>query len=188
MDKACLRKRMLELRSRMAPDARKKKEEALYEVLFNSSAWKNAPAIAVFVSYKDELNTRPIIERAWLEGKEIVTPKVRNLKNREMDFIKIRSWEDVGEGYKGILEPISDQAATVTPETLVLLPGLAFDRHGWRLGYGGGFYDAFLGKMEKRPPCIGLCFSEQIVEEVPHEQFDASIDKICSEIGLETVS
>lgn len=185
MDKESLRKRMMQMRSAMSADEKKRKEEILSKILFASQVWHDAPGIAIFASYKDELNTGGIIEHAWKEGKEVFTPKVIDRKNRKMNFIKINTRKDLQTGYMGIPEPVSDLATKVTPEILVLLPGLAFDRQGWRLGYGGGFYDAFLGSLIKRPVTVGLCFSDQIVAAVPHDHYDVAIDGICSDAGLE---
>ena len=85
----------------------------------------------------------------------------------------------------GILEPIDSRPANLTPDVL-LLPLLAFDSAGWRLGYGGGFYDRTLAKLRSRRPvlAIGLAFDQQEVDAVPHSAYDERLDMILTPTGL----
>lgn len=155
--------------------------------LFNSKVWKDASVIAIFVSYKDEFSTREIIEAAWKQNRKVITPKVINLKERKMVFVPLCNWQELQEGFKGIPEPVSDEEVCINSDVLMLMPGLAFDRQGWRLGYGGGFYDTYLSSLSSRPLTLGLGYSSQIVSRVPHDNFDVPIDGICSDTGLEWI-
>jgi len=81
----------------------------------------------------------------------------------------------VEKGYANIPEPIADGPVANDKTALVLMPGLAFDHQGHRIGYGGGFYDRFLEK-EPKHPTIALCFDFQMVDELETEEFDIPVD------------
>lgn len=178
---------MLERRASIGV-ARAGKERHACEILFSSSIWREAFDIAIYISIKNEFSTAPLVERAWRDGKRVSVPKILNFKAREMVFWPIKSWSDLRPGRMGIMEPTHDEALQFSESSLMLLPGLAFDNNGWRLGYGGGFYDCFLAQLSVKPRLLGLCFSEQIIEAVPHDQFDMPVEGICSDAGLEWVS
>ena len=93
----------------------------------------------------------------------------------EMRFILLTDLTRVAPGYASIPEPIDDEPVVNDPTALVLMPGLAFDREGHRMGYGGGFYDRFLTE-EPNHPTIALCYEFQLLEHIPTEEFDVPVD------------
>lgn len=188
MDKHALRKRMLAARDKIGGATRTEKSVAACDCLFSSSPWKDSSGIAVFVSIKNEFPTAAIIERAWQEGKAVSAPRIVDRQRREMVFLSMKSWSDLIPGSLGIPEPSCGTPIQFSPKDLMLLPGLAFDKSGWRIGYGGGFYDHFLTTLAVEPRLIGLCFSEQIIDDVPHDSFDVPVDGICSDAGLEWIT
>ena len=101
-----------------------------------------------------------------------------------MEFYQVVSIKQLESGYKGIKEPVVNERYLYrferSEDTLVIVPGVAFDANGYRVGYGKGFYDRFL-KDKRQMTVIGLCFSGQLVEEIPHDEHDIKMDKIITE-------
>ena len=142
-------------------------------------AGKRVPAVYAYVSLPDEVGTKPILELLWRQQIPVSVPKV---SGQEMDFYQIRSFSDLEKGCMGILEPVKGLPKSRETGALVLVPGLAFDHAGFRLGYGGGYYDRFL-KAETRHQTIGLAYEIQLVEAVPHEEWDQPLDRILAPSG-----
>ena len=94
-----------------------------------------------------------------------------------MKFIYLTDLNRVEKGYAGIPEPMDDEPIADDPTALVLMPGLAFDREGHRIGYGGGFYDKFLAE-EPNHPTVALCYQFQMLEKLETEEFDVPVDRV----------
>jgi 5-formyltetrahydrofolate cyclo-ligase len=94
-----------------------------------------------------------------------------------MRFLWMEDLNQVEKGYAGIPEPIADEPVADDATALVLMPGLAFDREGHRIGYGGGFYDKFLAQ-ETGHPTLALCYDFQMQEQLDTEEFDIPVDKV----------
>ena len=94
-----------------------------------------------------------------------------------MRFIYMTDLSQVAEGYAGIPEPIADEPVAEDPTALVLMPGLAFDPQGHRIGYGGGFYDRFLAQ-EPNHPTVALCYDFQMLPQLQTEEFDIPVDTV----------
>ena len=120
----------------------------LAEKFFALEEYKKAAAIYGYLPYNQEVRTVPMLERAIREGKRVAVPKVYG---EEMKFIYLDDLSRVEKGYAGIHEPIDDGPVADDPTALVLMPGLAFDPEGHRIGYGGGFYDRFLAAEPEHP-------------------------------------
>ena len=108
------------------------------------------------------------------DGKKVAVPKIYG---DEMRFIYLPDLSQVEKGYSGIPEPVADGPEGDDPTALVLMPGIAFDKEGHRIGYGGGFYDKFLAK-EPGHPTVALCYDFQVVKELPTEEFDIPVDLV----------
>lgn len=149
--------------------------------LSRQEEFHDAAVVMLYLNMPQELDVACITLRAWGEGKHVVVPKV-NPDSRHMDAVEIRSLDtDVAPGAFGIREPISPQAWPLEEIDLVIVPALAFDREGNRLGRGGGYYDRFLGDSRLRAIRCGICFDEQIVEDVPCDDHDVPMDMLVSE-------
>ena len=120
------------------------------------------------------MRTIPLLRQALLDGKQVAVPKVYG---DEMRFILLPDLDRVARGYSGIPEPIDDGPVADDPTALVLMPGLAFDKDGRRIGYGGGFYDKFL-TAEPAHPTVALCYDFQIVPHIPAEEFDVPVGRV----------
>lgn len=174
MDKQTLRRRIAEQKRNLSPSWIERSSLALAEQLFAHPFYQNAPAIYAYLSYNQEVRTEPILRRAWEDGKRVAVPKIYG---SEMRFISIFPDSEITPGYRGIPEPVSDEA-TNEPEALMLMPGLAFTRDGLRMGYGGGFYDRFLAQEMHKT--IALCYDFQLVDELPTEAHDVPVDAVLS--------
>ena len=94
-----------------------------------------------------------------------------------MKFIEIQNLDQIEKGYMGIPEPVADGPVAEDKKALVLMPGLAFDAQGHRIGYGGGFYDKFLSR-EPDHPTVALCYAFQMLPHIDTEAFDIPVDLV----------
>lgn len=161
-------------------------EDLSYQVaqqLFNTDEWIDASTIAVTVSKAPEVDTFQIIRKGWEQGKRIVVPKCEP-KSRKLNFRTLKRFSELETVYYGLLEPIVSETESVSPDEidLVIVPGLAFSRDGYRLGFGGGYYDRFLANYQGNT--MSLTFKDQIVPEVPVESHDIPVRKIVSSEGV----
>ena len=183
-NKKSIRKFILEKREQVPANIRNQWDESIFNLLINSEVYKNATVIFIFVSYNSEVNTHKIIEHALKNSKTIYVPKITS-KGQLMEVFEIKSLKDLKIGYFGILEPqetcpIGDQNKI----DLILMPGVAFDRQGGRVGYGKGFYDKFLDKMDKKVDKIALAYDFQILDSVPIDEFDVKINGFITNNGI----
>ncbi len=139
--------------------------------------WHHARSIGVTMARFPEVQTHPIIERAWEADKLVAMPRI-HMKSKTMQFYKVTKWDDLEYSSYDLREPIPARCQTVSPEELdlMLVPGVAFTKGGERLGLGGGFYDRYL--QHYQGSTIALCFTEQLFERLPTEDHDRIIDTI----------
>ena len=150
------------------------RSEKLAELFYASEAYKNAKTIYGYMPYNQEVRTVPMLEQALKDGKQVAVPKVYG---DEMKFILMEDLSAVEKGYAGIPEPVADEPVACDEGALVLMPGLAFDPQGHRIGYGGGFYDKFLAK-EPNHPTLALCYDFQMLPNLETEKFDVPVDLV----------
>jgi len=139
-----------------------------------SEAYRNAKTIYGYLPYNQEVRTVPMLEQALKDGKRVAVPKCYG---EEMRFIYIDDLSKVEKGYANIPEPIADEPVAEDKTALVLMPGLAFDKAGHRIGYGGGFYDKFL-TAEPNHPTLALCYDFQMFAHLDTEEFDIPVDQV----------
>lgn len=172
MDKKTLRTKIREQKRAMTPEMIEAASEKLVQMFLKTELYCNAKTLYGYLPYNQEVRTVPILQQALADGKKVAVPKVYG---NEMKFIYLSDLTQVAEGYAGIPEPIADGPVGDDPTALVLMPGLAFDKEGHRIGYGGGFYDKFLAE-EPNHSTIALCYDFQVVENLPTEEFDIPVD------------
>lgn len=155
----------------MSPGRREELSREMAGLLFSCPLYINAKKVFCYVSFRDEAETFHILEESLQRGKKTAVPKV--LGKREMEFYYIQNLDQLTPGTFGIPEPAGPPAEEAVPaeDTLIIMPGSAFDCRGNRLGYGGGYYDTYLSRF---PFCrrAALCFPEQLVPSVPAEPSD----------------
>lgn len=178
MDKGQIRKEIKEKLQAMPQDTYKKWSSEIAAKLFNTEDWKQAQSIAITISQGTEVETRAIIEKGWEEGKRIVVPKCEP-GTKDMTFRVLNSFDQLEVVYYGLLEPKETETMAVLASdiNLMVVPGLAYNRKGFRIGFGGGYFDRFLNKYNGRT--ASLAFEEvQIVEELPIEAHDIPVNMI----------
>lgn len=181
-----IRKVMTEKRDKISVSEKAHYDQSIFEKLKCSSFYENSKTVFIYVSFRSEVDTIRIINDLLSNGKTVCVPKV-NRDKKEMEAYRINSIEDLQKGYFGILEPrASCKKVENTDIDLVLMPGLAFDRTGGRVGYGGGFYDRFLKTVNPGTLKIALAYHFQVLDEVPMEPCDIKIDGILTDDGLIT--
>ncbi|UOQ93739.1 5-formyltetrahydrofolate cyclo-ligase [Halobacillus shinanisalinarum] len=155
-------------------------EESIHNQLFLSELWDRARVVAVTVSLPDEWSTKPIIEQAWAEGKKLVVPKC-DPKSKTLTFYSLKSYDQLESVYFGLQEPNPAIAEAVSKEEIELLvvPGLIFDHKGFRIGFGGGFYDRFL--TDFNGITVSLISKKQLTTQLPSEVFDIPVQHIITE-------
>jgi len=171
-----IRRRMKGLQQEFTPEQAEEESKAIWSAIESCEAFRNASTVLLYMNIPGEVETRSFIER-WKGRKRIAIPLVKGdrLELKEYDAHKLT------EGYKGILEPSEDAVTVGVSELeLAVVPGVAFARlengRAARLGRGGGFYDRLLPALEC--PCIGVCYSYRLVDTVPTEDWDRSLDGV----------
>jgi len=183
MKKESIRKKILSLRNSQSRFSAITKSYKIQERLFRLPEFARAKTILFYVSTRDEVKTESMIKRALEYGKRVVVP-ISNLKERALNPSEIKDFDsELEPGVFNILEPKERFLRHVSPKEidLVIVPGVAFDEKGNRIGYGMGFYDRFLRGIRKYIPVIGLAYEFQIIEGVPVHDKDVTVDKILTE-------
>ncbi len=173
-EKKRLRAQMIQVRDNISE--REEKSRRIAESFLQLREAKEAESFFCYVSFRSEVDTIWLLDRLWKAGKRVAVPKT---EGKQMNFYEIRSMEDLSPGYCAILEPKPEMPRMCRADILIM-PGLAFDVQGHRIGYGGGFYDRFLERHFAGKK-IALAFEEQIQETIPSERRDAAADGIVTD-------
>lgn len=176
--KAELRKKFKELRKELLD--KENKDKSICQNFLNSNIYKNANQILCYAALSEEINTDEIIVKA-LEDKKLVALPVCADLNGNMDFYYINSLSDVKTGSFGIREPDVELCAKVIDfeNAVCIVPALSFDKNGYRLGYGKGYYDRFLEKFASIS--AGMCYNNLLSNQLPVDKYDRHVDYIFSE-------
>jgi 5-formyltetrahydrofolate cyclo-ligase len=184
--KPSLRRRILGRRDAMDPCSRTALSRAIVRDIIETSVYRRSDTIMAYASFGSELQTDEFMRHVLHQGKVLLLPRV-NLQKGSLDLYRVRDpVRDLRVGTWGIREPRPDRCVRVDPHAIdfVLVPGLAFDARGGRLGYGGGFYDKLLA--HGLSPCAWLvagAFKSQMVEKVPVDGHDVPMDVVVTENG-----
>ena len=176
MDKKELRRAISAKKRAMTAAEIEAKSAFLAEKLFAHPLYREAPSLYAYLSYNQEVRTESILRRCLQDGKRVAVPKVLDSGTR-MEFLWLDDLTAVAEGYCKIPEPIADGPVADDPRALILMPGLAFDREGGRMGYGGGFYDRYLADHPGHPT-VALCYGFQLLSHVEMADHDIPVDAV----------
>lgn len=172
MEKKEIREKIINRLQELTNEQKVKQEKAIMDTLFQTPEWKKAKTVAVTLSQKIEINTSAIIDKAWSEGKVVVIPRAK--KKKEMDFVVYTKETPIERSSFGLKEPASDLVAISKSEIdLIIVPGLAYCESGFRIGFGGGYYDRFLANYKGET--LSLVLDEQQINSFKIDPFDVPI-------------
>lgn len=185
MDKKSIRKEILKLRDNLDLEKKECMDSVIESKFINSSQYIHAKNIFIYISYASEINTKNIIFKAINDGKKIYIPRT-DAKTKNMDAVNIISFDKLVRNDYGILEP-SKKELFIDPNELdlIVVPGVAFDIKKGRMGYGAGYYDRYLKKIDKKHlkkiSKVALAYDFQIIDEVPMDENDMPVDYIITD-------
>jgi 5-formyltetrahydrofolate cyclo-ligase len=182
MNKSEWRKKMKQLLLSIGASDRRRMSESVSSYLYQMREWKDSQTIGITISRKFELDTTYIIKKAWEEGKKVGVPKCYS-HDKKMEFREILSFHELENVYMDLYEPRVEETPFIFPDQIDLLvvPGLVFDKEGFRIGYGGGYYDRYLQNYKGAK--ISLAYTGQTTVALPHEEYDIPVDQIITENG-----
>lgn len=183
MSKRTLRKQIFARRDSLTRREIAAKSEAIAARLDEQPFYLGAGTIMFFLSFRSEVETRGMVEETLARGKQVLVPKSLPAE-RGLLPSELRDLEgDLAPGAYDILEPRPEALRPVDPGRidLLIVPGVAFDLQGNRLGYGGGYYDRFFERLRPGVPLVALAFELQIVPRVPVEPWDRRMDWLITE-------
>lgn len=181
-EKKALREEAHAVRATIPAAARAEKSAAILDRLRSMPEIQEANDVFCFVSFRNEVNTHPILEYLLQQGKRVYIPYIHE-KNRNMRASELRSFTELERGFFGVLEHKNEfvRLTDIDAIDLVITPGLFFDLEGYRVGYGGGFFDGFFASFTTPVNKIGICFQEQIRDELPRASHDIPVDWIVTD-------
>lgn len=187
IDKKALRAKLLEKRAGLSPEHRLEGSQGVIELIRSLAEWKNAGEVLVYWPIKGEVDVRPLITELWQRGSTVFMPRCRPDAFGEMDIACATCEDELTPGPFTIMEPDVEKCppvGTCSPD-IALIPGVCFDRRGYRLGFGGGYYDRLLASDEmKGTLTIGLGYDFQLVKELPTQPWDMPVNTVCTEEEL----
>lgn len=176
-----IRAMALDQRKAMLPHEIQVKSEMIHQRLFDLPEFRSGQTILFYVSYDNEVSTHEMIKRSLLDGKRVVVPCCDKEQNT-LSLSYLRRWDDLRPAAYSIPEPVQEcrMPAQIEDLDLCIIPGVAFDEAGHRIGHGKGFYDRLL-TYSHQVLKVGLAFELQIVPSIPVEAHDVSLDLILTE-------
>lgn len=163
-------------------DDRHRHAKMIKKLLFEQDEYKRARAVMFYAAFGSEVPTTEIIESALKDGKIVVLP-IADMQSNNLMLRRIDNLAHLVKSEYGIPEPVVKHTDDFGAEDidLVIVPGIAFDEEGWRIGYGGGFYDRFMQLLGTDVPLLSIAFELQVVPKIPAESHDLPVDKIITE-------
>ena len=186
-----IRKRKNEIRDKfrarrleLDPALKAEMDAKICESFISSATYRYAAVLLLYAPKYDEVNVLPIAEKALADRKKVAFPRCLD-DTHDMNFHFVESLDQLEKGTFGILEPpeslpVYDRNSTATAACVV--PALVYDKKGFRLGYGKGYYDRYLGSFTGSK--VGLIYSSFIIDDVPRGRFDLSVDFMVTERGI----
>ncbi|MHC4353997.1 MAG: 5-formyltetrahydrofolate cyclo-ligase [Planctomycetota bacterium] len=181
MDKAQLRRQLMDCLLAISPEQRNEKSRKACHNLVSTAHFQEASTVMMFVSLPHEVDTSEVILHAWQLGKIVAVPKI-SWQQRHMIAVQINSLETgFSTSASGLRNPISGVPVPFGEIDLVVAPMLAIDGKGNRLGRGGAYYDKFFAHPELKAVKCGFGFAEQLLDSVPTADHDQSVDMLVTD-------
>jgi 5-formyltetrahydrofolate cyclo-ligase len=176
--KRALRREILAERDRLRDDERATRSASIADRLLAMDEVRDARTVMGFWSFGSEVDTPPLLERLEAAGKQVALPRI---EDRDVVPVAYVSGDPLSETSFGAKEPVSGLRVEPSALDVVVVPGVAFDRRGGRVGYGAGFYDRLLGKVRDDTFTVAVAFGLQVVDRVPAGGTDRRVDAIVTE-------
>lgn len=173
-----LRKKAENYRKSLEKSDKLSKDETIFKKIIALKEYKEAKTLLCYVSVRNEIDTKKLIEYSLKIGKKVAVPKC--FENRQMKFFYISSFDELETGSFGILEPkFTADLCKEFDNSLCIIPALMVDKSFNRLGYGGGYYDRFL-KGFNSVKCV-VCYKDNLIDELPSDEFDVKADLLITD-------
>ncbi len=174
MEKPKLREKLRKQRDAVDPILRQSWDQQIHNKFWSLAEYAQAEWIMLYLAFGSEVDTWPILTKAWEQGKRVAVPKVCKYP-QEIIAVEIMNKKELELSFWGIYEPIKDEAVSPKVIDIIIVPGLAFDQQGYRIGYGGGYYDRFLPQVSGYK--IGFCYPPFLID-IPVFPWDQPVDLI----------
>lgn len=180
-DKGSLRRQVLAAREKLDAVARRNAVERTLPKLAALPGYRGANKVAAYMSFGSEIETGPFVEMVLADHKILILPRVDKALHR-LTLHHVFERDKLVKGPWGIHEPAPDWPRAMMGDIdFMLVPGVAFDRRGNRIGYGAGFYDRLLAQRSRRTDCVAVAFDCQVVDHIPCDAHDQAIDRLITE-------
>ena len=187
MNKKQLRERLIEQRSLLSQQQVRDGSQGATELIRSLGEWRNACEVLIYWPIRGEVDVRPLAMELWQRNCRVLMPRCRPDAYGEMDIACAACEDELVPGAFSIMEPDTERCppvATCTPD-LAIIPAVCFDRRGYRLGYGGGYYDRLLATDDMKDTLkIGLGYGFQLVDQLPVQPWDMPVDIVCTDEEL----
>ncbi len=185
LTKKAMRSTLLEKRQSMSYDEVYSFSQRIAKQVQRLGQWQTAKQVAIYWPHLNEVDTRVLIHELWEQGRQVFLPRCISGQSGSMELVSVHSEHDLHKGAYSIMEPV-DSCEILDIEKkqpdLLIIPGLAFDMQGFRLGYGGGYYDRLLEKPSMSQVfSIGLCYARLFMQKLPQEAWDRPVNAVCTE-------
>ncbi|WP_051569156.1 5-formyltetrahydrofolate cyclo-ligase [Alkaliphilus transvaalensis] len=181
--KKIIRQEILNKREGLDQQAVQEKSEKIYDLLTATDHYQKAQCVMLFLSFRNEVDTNKIIQDLLKANKRVFIP-VTVPKTKALIVSELKDpINDLEVGTFGVLEPKKEALRPVSPDLLdlIIVPGVAFDKRGYRIGYGAGYYDRFLPNINPQVPLIALALEVQMIDLVPNDNYDFPVQYIITE-------
>lgn len=180
-EKKAKRKIFISKRQSLSFDEKSLRDEKISQLIIRSDLFNSCDTLLAYYPVRNEINILPVIEAAFKMNKKVALPKT--YQGGIMDFRYISSFENLAIGPYGIPEPCeNNELFNGRTSSLCIVPALSYDFCGYRLGYGGGYYDRFLSSFLGR--AVGVVYSDFIIERLPHDKNDVPVSALITEGGV----
>ena len=178
MNKSEIRKYILGIRDRLNKKDKELMDVELKKLLISKEYYKKANGVFIYIGFGSEIDTCSIINKCFKDNKRVFVPRT-NITEKTMDAVEIHNLDNLEKNKYGIYEPSKELSSINNKEIdLVVLPGVAFDMNGGRIGYGGGYYDKYLEKISNEVFKVALAYKFQIVANIPVEAHDILANEV----------
>lgn len=186
-DKSSLRRELLVRRRSLSPEQVARRSTSVRKLLEELDSWRQAGEVMLYLPVNNEVDTWPLARKLWQKKVRVLLPRCRPGCPGVMDLACVAGEAEVLPGSYDVPEPDPsrcDILEAVSPDCIVV-PGVGFDRQGYRMGYGEGYYDRFLARAEVAGSLvIGLAYSFQVVDTLPRDLWDQPVDVLITETGI----